>query len=185
VDLFIGKQECSVDEKRRFSLPPKFRPLFGAEAIPSGYTHHVVLIPWYGGALAAFPVPRWEEIQARITFLDYTTPDFLDAKRACLPRMERVHTDPEGRLLLTPEQHAWLRLTAGSKDRLVVAGVGQHCEVWNAAEWAELEKTGRNPATRPPADVEYDKQLEVLMRAARSEENARVRPPAGSDDKVG
>ena len=185
MDLFIGKQECSVDEKRRFSLPPKFRPLFGAEAIPSGYTHHVVLIPWYGGALAAFPVPRWEEIQARITFLDYTTPDFLDAKRACLPRMERVHTDPEGRLLLTPEQHAWLRLTAGSKDRLVVAGVGQHCEVWNAAEWAELEKTGRNPATRPPADVEYDKQLEVLMRAARSEENARVRPPAGSDDKVG
>lgn len=182
MDLFIGKQECAVDEKRRFSLPPKFRPLFGAEAIPSGYTHHVVLIPWYGGALAAFPVPRWEEIQARITLLDYTTPDFLDAKRACLPRMERVHTDPEGRLLLTAEQHAWLRLKAGGKDRLVVAGVGQHCEIWNAAEWAEVEKTGRNPATRPSADVEYDKQLEVLMRAARSEEEARRRPQEGSDE---
>lgn len=185
MDLFIGKHECSVDEKRRFSLPPKFRPLFGAEAIPSGYTHHVVLIPWYGGALAAFPVPRWEEIQARIALLDYTTPDFLDAKRACLPRMERVHTDPEGRLLLTVDQHAWLRLATGSKDRLVVAGVGQHCEIWNAAEWAEVEKTGRNPATRPPADVEYDKQLETLMRAARSEEQSRTRPPEGHDDIEG
>ena len=166
VDLFIGKHECSVDEKRRFSLPPKYRPLFGAEETPSGYTHRVVLIPWYGGALGALPVHRWEEIQARLTLLEYTTPDFLEAKRVCLPRMEQVHTDPEGRILLSMEQHAWLRLSPKGKDRLVVVGVGQHCEIWKFSEWEEVERTGKNPATRPPGDIEYDRQLEVLMRAA-------------------
>jgi division/cell wall cluster transcriptional repressor MraZ len=185
VDLFVGKQDCSVDQKRRFSLPPKFRPLFGTQATPSGYTHHAVLIPWYGGALAVFPVSRWDEIQTRLSLLDYTTPDFLEAKRVCLPRMERVHTDPEGRILLSPEHAEWLRLAMQGKDRLVVVGVGQHCEIWNAAEWAEMEKTGRNPATRPATDVEYDRQLEVLMRAAKKEVTARQHPSQGEKETEG
>jgi DNA-binding transcriptional regulator/RsmH inhibitor MraZ len=109
---------------------------------------------------------RWEEIESRLAVMDYTTPDFLEAKRVCLPRMEVVHTDPEGRLTLTPEQHGWLRLKAKSKDRVIVVGVGQHLEMWNAAEWVEVDKTGKNAAARPPEDIEYDRQLEILMRAA-------------------
>ena len=115
MDLFIGKQECSVDEKRRFSLPPKYRPLFGADALASGFTHHAVLIPWYGGSVAAFPVDRWEKIQNRLLSLEYSTPDFIDAKRQCLPRMDFVHTDPEGRLTLNPDHHRWLRLAPKGK----------------------------------------------------------------------
>ena len=175
MELLIGKQDCSVDEKRRFSFPPKFRPHFGAEATSAGYTHPAVLIPWYGGALAAFPVPRWSEIQTRLSLLDYTTPDFLEARRVCLPRMERVHTDPEGRILLSQDQHGWLRLSAKGKSRVVVVGVGAHCEIWNAEEWAEMERTGKNPATRPASDIEYDKQLETLMRAAKQHEEQRAR----------
>lgn len=173
--LFVGKAECSIDDKRRFSLAPKFRPLFGSERTPAGFTHHVVLIPWYGGALAALPVSTWQAIEQRLLLLDFTTPDFLEAKRACLPRMEFVHTDPEGRIMLTPEQHAWLRLKPKGKDRLVIAGVGQHCEIWNAAEWPEVDRTGKNAVTRPAADIEYDKKLEVLMRAALKAESERPR----------
>jgi len=179
VDLFIGKQECSVDDKRRFSLPPKFRPLFGATETAAGYTHSIVLIPWYGGALAAFPVARWAGIQKRISLLEYTTPDFIEAMRACLPRMERAQTDPEGRIALNPEHHAWLRLNPKGKDRVVVAGVGSHCEIWNETEWAEWERSGKNPAARPAVDLEYDRQLEVLMRAAQEAEAARPEPTEG------
>jgi len=179
LQLFIGKQDCSVDEKRRFSLPPKYRPLFGSQAIPTGYTHYVALIPWYGGALGALPMSRWEEIQARLARLEYTTPDFLEAKRVCLPRMELVHTDPEGRLMLTPEQLTWLRLQPKQKERVMLVGMGQHLEIWNAAEWAEVESSGRNPATRPAADLEYDRQLELLMRAALELEKALPSPGGG------
>jgi MraZ protein len=180
VNLFIGKQECSVDEKRRFSLPPKYRPHFGVEETASGYTHRAVLIPFYGGALAVLPVPRWEEIQDRLGLLDYTTPDFLEAKRACLSRMEQVHTDPEGRLLLVPDHHAWLRLPDRGKGRVMVVGIGQHLEVWNADEWVVVERTGKNPASRSAAEVEYDRQLEVLMRAGLAADRSR-RPRAEGD----
>jgi MraZ protein len=176
VDLFIGKQECSVDEKRRWSLPPKYRPQFGNVSLPSGNTHLAVLVPWYGGALAVLPMPRWEEIESRLARLDYTTPDFLEATRCCLPRMERVHTDPEGRLMLTPDQQAWLRLGSG-KSRIMVVGAASHLEVWNADEWAEVERTGKNPATRPAADIEYDRKLESLMRAAMTMGGSSGAPP--------
>jgi division/cell wall cluster transcriptional repressor MraZ len=176
VDLFIGKQECSVDDKRRWSLPPKYRPLFGNVSLPSGHTHLAVLIPWYGGALAVLPMPRWETIQARLAGLDYTTPDFLEATRVCLPRMERVHSDPEGRLTLTSDHHEWLRLGSG-KSRIMVVGAATHLEVWNADEWPVVERTGRNTATRPASDVEYDRKLESLMRAALGGVAAPEAPP--------
>ena len=176
-----------MDEKRRFSLPPKYRPLFSARTLPSGTTYLFVLAPWYGGSLAAFPEARWNEIQSRLLLLDYTTPDFLEAKRQCLSRMEFSHTDPEGRILLTPDQHEWMRLPSKGKSRVVVVGVGQHLEIWNAEEWPEVQRTGKNPATRAAADIEYDKKLEILMRAGREEWLARggaqPEPPAGTEEK--
>lgn len=182
MELFIGSSDCSVDEKKRFSLPPRYRLLFSTQELPSGLTHLVVLVPWYGGALAAFPMKRWEEIQSRLLLLDYTTPDFLDARRQCLPRMDFVHTDPEGRLMLNADLHAWLRLSPKGKDRVMVTGVGQHLEVWNAAEWPEVKRTGQNAATRDAADIQYDKQLEILMRAARDEALVRSGPVANAGE---
>jgi division/cell wall cluster transcriptional repressor MraZ len=185
-EFFIGKQDCSSDDKRRFSLPPKFRPLFDMQETPSGHTYHLVLIPWYGGSIAAFPVSRWKEIESRMLTLEYTTPEFLEAKRRCLPRMEFVHTDPEGRLQLTPDLHAWLRLKERGKDRVSVVGMGQHLEIWNGAEWEEVEHTGKNPATRAAADVDYDRLLEVLMAAAKdaAAEAARVVPPGDPEGQT-
>ena len=175
-ELFIGQQECTTDEKRRFSIPPKFRPHLDQERTPSGFIYHMVVIPWYGGALAVLPVSRWREIQARILHMEYTTQEFLEAKRRCLPRMEFTHTDPEGRLGLDPKHHAWIRLSPKGKDRVVVAGVGQHLEVWNATEWPEVERTGKNMATRGAEEIEYDKQLEILMQAAREAELSGRKP---------
>ncbi len=185
MDLFIGKQECAVDEKRRFSLPPKYRPLFGADASPSGYTHQVVVLPWYGGALAVLPLKRWEEIETRLLLMEYTTPDFLEAKRQCLSRMEYARTDPESRLLLSADHHVWLRLNPKGKDKLMAVGVGQHLELWNASEWAEVERTGKNPASRPAADVEFDKKLEVLMRAALEQQERVGAAGARADESTG
>jgi DNA-binding transcriptional regulator/RsmH inhibitor MraZ len=79
--------------------------------------------------------------------------------------MERMHTDPEGRIMLTADHHAWLRLSGG-KSRIVVVGMASRLEVWNADEWPQVEATGRNAVTRPAADLEYDRMLEHLMRAA-------------------
>jgi DNA-binding transcriptional regulator/RsmH inhibitor MraZ len=89
--------------------------------------------------------------------------------------MERVLTDPEGRLMLTPDQQTWLRLGSG-KSRIMVVGAASHLEVWNAEEWTEVEKT-KNPATRSAGDIEYDRKLESLMRAAMTMASTSGAPP--------
>jgi hypothetical protein len=50
--------------------------------------------------------------------------------------------------------------------------VGSHLEIWNAVEWDQVDSTGRNMAARPASEIQYDKLLEELMRAAPSEEPA-------------
>ena len=64
----------------------------------------------------------------------------------------------------------------------MVSGMGKYCEIWNAEEWSEVSKTGRNPATRPAADIEYDKKLEILMRAGQKAWAAR---PSEADKEPG
>ncbi len=178
---FVAAQECGVDDKRRFSLPPRYRPLYSQLETPSGYTYKVVLLPWYGGPIMAIPLATWKRMEARILRLDFTTPDFLDAKRQFFSRVEYTHTDPEGRLTLTPGHYAWLRLNPKGKDRVMAVGVGSHLEIWNAEEWAEVERTGRNSAARPAAEVQYDKFLEELMRAVPKEEPAQGSAGGGAD----
>ena len=172
MELFVGKQECGLDEKRRFSLPPRYRPLFGAQDTPSGYIHRLVMVPWFGGALALFSAPRWAELGALLERLDYTTPEFLEAKRTLFSRVEWGQTDPEGRVTLDPEHATWLGLNPKGKDRIVLVGVGSHLEVWNPEGWTERERGEKSEG--------YDQRLEALMRAARE---ATSRPseknPAG------
>ena len=177
---FVYTQVCGVDEKRRFSLPPRYRPLFTQLETPSGYTYKVVMLPWYGGPIMLLPLDTWKRMEARVLKLDFTTPDFLDAKRQFFSRVEYTHTDPEGRLTLTPEHYAWLRLNPKGKDRVTAVGVGSHLEIWNAEEWDEVERTGRNPAVRPATEIAYDKLLEELMRAAPKEEQAPGSPGGGA-----
>lgn len=184
LELFIGTQECTIDDKRRFSVPPKFRPLLESMTAPSGTLYKLVVVPWYGGCLAAFSLKRWAVIQKRILGLDYTTPDFLSAKRRCMPRMEPMQTDPEGRLMITPEQHAWLRLPK-AKSKVIVTGMGQNMEIWNASEFDVVNKTGKNAAARDSDDLTYDEQLETLMRTAMEQERveaARLQSASGSGD---
>ncbi len=184
-EALTGKAEVAVDDKRRFSLPPKYRPRFGSRETPSGYTHHAILVPWYGGSLAVMPESYWAEIQARLFALEYSTPDFLEATRQCTSCIEYVHTDPEGRLSLTPDLGEWLRLPARGKAKVVVAGAVRYLEVWNAVEYASVARTGRNDATRPASDIEYDKKLEMLMRAGREAGAAARRPEAGAPGAEG
>jgi DNA-binding transcriptional regulator/RsmH inhibitor MraZ len=162
VDLFIGKQECSVDDKRRFSLPPKFRDFFPGRPSDSR-GQPAVLLPWYQGAVAILPLPYWNELETRIGLLDTAIPKYAGILNMVLARAERVETDPEGRLTLTPEQLVWMRLEPGKKSRVVVASQAKVLAVWNVDEYDEVVRTGNNPAERTADDLNYEKALEELM----------------------
>ena len=182
--LIIGKQECSVDDKRRFSLPPKFRNHFpGRQSESRGQP--AILMPWYQGALALMPEPSWNRLENRIALLDTSIPNHMQRLNLVLARAERVESDPEGRFTMTPEQCEWLRLTAGKKGRVVLAGQGRHLVVWNAEEYSNVQRAGTNPVQRETDDLAYEKALEELMtlsREAAEDEERRAREAAGAPE---
>ena len=178
--LFIGKQECSVDDKRRFSLPTKFRDFFPGRPSDSR-GQPAVLLPWYQGAVAILPLSYWEELENRIGLLDTAIPKYAGILNMVLVRAERTETDPEGRLTLTPEQVAWMRLEAGKKSRVVVAGQSRVLAVWNVDEHGEVIRTGNNPAERTADDLNYEKALEELM-VVSGEQWERFRMSASRSD---
>ena len=176
--LFTGKQECSVDDKRRFSLPPKFRDLFpGRERDSRGQP--VVILPWFQGSLCLAPMPVWSAWEDRIELLNAAIPEHLNLLNVVLPRVERVETDPEGRLSITPEHAAWVRLIAGRKGRVVVASQGSTLAVWNAEEFPEVQRTGGNPVQRTGDDLTYEENLKKLLEASQTAWTKLGRPDHG------
>jgi DNA-binding transcriptional regulator/RsmH inhibitor MraZ len=136
IGSLISRYEVSLDDKRRFSVPPPLRPMFTFD-VSDGIRHHVVVLPWFGTQLAMFSVPAWKRIEARwLASGPGAPPEVMAAKRAVGSRTVLTHTDPEGRIVLPPEHLAWLGIPAGSKDRLMVIGATSHVEVWKADTWA-------------------------------------------------
>ena len=182
MELFAGTAECTIDDKRRFSVPPKFRPLLESLNAPSGTLYKLVVMPWYGGCLAATSFKRWSVLQRRILALDYTTEELLAARRVVVPRIEPMQTDPEGRLMLDPAHHAWLKIPEKTKHKVVVNGMGHVMEIWNAANYDP--KTGSSTAARDPEDLAFDTHLRNLMhelKVIEEREAARMQPPAPGD----
>ena len=154
LDSFMDSVICAVDDKKRLSLPTQHRHLFTEQKLPSGSTYLVVLVPWIGGSIAAFPVAEWKKRLAKIRLLDDMTSDYLAARRQLFPRIKFTHTDPEGRLTLAPEHLEWLRLPAKGKRKVMLTGADLFLEIWNADEWDEMQRTGQNPATRDAAHIQ-------------------------------
>ena len=154
----LSRYECSLDDKRRFSVPPPLRALFGVQVTNQGLMHHMVILPWFGGPLALLPMPRWKQLEQPLLELDFTTPDLLAAKRAVLSRAVPTHTDPEGRILLSPEHLEWIGIPAGTRDRVMVVGLASHVEVWKADTW-----TAQDAVTAE----QYSRHLDALFGAIR------------------
>jgi len=175
-----GKAECSVDEKRRFSFPPRYRTAYALETSEErGHYYPTVVVPWFKGALAIYPKAVWQTIVQGIDLLDYTSeePDLLEAdytiedletaKLICFSRAEPLNTDPEGRLTLTPDHCAWIRIPPGTKGRLAVVGMGRCLHAFNLSEWDGIRSSGANPAAQSAEDQVFYQALRDLLEMGR------------------
>lgn len=165
-----GQHSAAIDDKRRVSLPPKYRLWFPPEeSRTGGHLYPAVVLPWFRGGLAIFPEPVWAEIEEDLESLDYTNDERDGAKLICLPRVERLVSDPEARLMLTADHCAWVRIPEGKKAKLTIVGMGKYLQAFNAEEWPEVQKSGTNAVARPGADGVYEDALRDLLRWVREE----------------
>lgn len=124
--MFLGEYQHTLDAKGRVSLPRKHRDEIGSR---------VVVSKGLEKCLYVYPAEGYQDFLR--TLLD--SGDFdrnaRQVRRFFTSGATEVDIDTAGRVAVAPA----LREFAGLDRDVVVAGVGDHIEIWDADAWAAYE----------------------------------------------
>jgi MraZ protein len=122
--MFLGEYAHSLDQKGRMAVPAKFREkLSGGAIITRGLE----------SCLFVFTRSEWEILAAKITALPLAQANARAFQRLMLAGAMEVDIDSQGRILIPDYLRGYANLTKA----VVVAGVMNRLEVWDAARWNE------------------------------------------------
>ena len=120
--MFRGSASAKIDEKGRLKIPTDLRRTFQDQ-----YGEEVFLTSVQGTSVFVYPLPVWEEIEARLAALPSTD----RAKQRFLERVsyfgQQGRLDGQGRVVIPPI----LRESADMQGDVVVSARLDHLEVWN------------------------------------------------------
>ena len=128
--MFVGEYNHTIDEKRRISMPAKFRPeLDGGAVITIGFDNSLVV----------YPTVEWQEFSKKWGNLPLSREEARRFSRIMLAGAAQIEFDKLGRFLL-PEN---LKKHAGLDKNAVVIGLFNRIEIWNKDEWEEYKEKAR------------------------------------------
>ncbi|BDU76615.1 division/cell wall cluster transcriptional repressor MraZ [Mesoterricola sediminis] len=125
-----GNAPATVDDKGRLKLPATFKADLEAFAVGEGrggMRHYLTSLDGKGARL--YPMPVWEDIEARLAAVPGTNP----AKRRFLEVTayygSEVEPDAQGRFVIPPI----LREAAQLTGEVAILGQMDHLAIWNRA----------------------------------------------------
>jgi MraZ protein len=125
--MLIGEYKHTLDDKKRISVPSKFRKALGKK---------VVVTNGLDNCLFIYQIKEWEKIASKLSGLSWGTSDQRKLNRFMLAGATEVSIDSVGRILI-PEH---LKKTAKIKTKVVFAGVYSRIEVWDEQTWEKHKK---------------------------------------------
>ena len=128
---FYGQYQTTLDDKGRFPLPAKLRSVAGPQKKPL-LDSDLILTKGLEGCLSLYPAPEWEEIQRRLSSLNFTQKDYRYFSRRFYSAASVVSPDKSGRILIPAHLIAEARL----KKDLLVLGVNKNIEIWDPDRYA-------------------------------------------------
>jgi MraZ protein len=129
-----GTYARSLDEKQRVAVPKRLCEDFGEPELTCFY-----VAPGTDKSLVLYSPAGFERLARKIAKQSSNRVEVRNYKRLFYSRAERVELDAQGRIRL-PER---LVEFAGLGRDVVLVGVHDHAEVWDAAAWNSfLEQTG-------------------------------------------
>ena len=123
--MYTGQYNHSIDSKGRLIVPSKFREELGNE---------FVVTKGLDGCLYMFDKLEWVKFQQKLTAMSDNMKKTRFLKRHFLGGASIVEVDKQGRTLLP----ITLRESAGITKDVLLAGVGNHLEIWNPDRYNEL-----------------------------------------------
>ena len=124
--MLIGEYVHILDDKKRVSLPAKFRREVGKK---------IVITNGLDKCLFVFTMPRWEKLAEKLSELSLGRGDTRAFSRFMLSSAYEADVDPLGRVLI-PDT---LKDFASLKGKVVIAGVVSRIEIWNEKLWQKYK----------------------------------------------
>jgi MraZ protein len=124
--MLIGEYKHTIDEKKRISLPSKFRKIVGKK---------IIITRGLDKCLFIYPIKEWNDISKKIGELGMGQSDRRAFNRFILSGAVEASVDSVGRILI-PEH---LKEFADIDSKVVFAGVYNRIEVWNEKRWTQYQ----------------------------------------------
>ena len=125
--MLIGEYTHTQDEKKRISLPIKFRKELGKK---------VYITRGLDGCLFLYSSKDWMDMVKQVNKLSWAHADSRQFNRQFLGSAVEAEPDAIGRILI-PEH---LRESAQLDGKVVFAGLYTRVEIWNETSWIKQKK---------------------------------------------
>ncbi|MFH1430288.1 MAG: division/cell wall cluster transcriptional repressor MraZ [Candidatus Uhrbacteria bacterium] len=120
--MFIGEYRHSIDAKGRLAVPTKYRAKLSKGAVVTRGLDRCLFI---------YPMDAWKDLATRLASLPISKANTRSFARFLLAGAMDVEPDKQGRIVI-PE---YLRQFSGLKKSVVVAGLFNRIEIWDADAW--------------------------------------------------
>lgn len=124
--MLIGEYTHTLDDKKRVSLPVKFRKEMGKK---------IIITAGLDNCLWIFTLKQWEKISEKLSEFSMLQSDNRSFNRYMFGSATEVEVDSIGRILL-PE---FLVARANLKSKIAVVGVQDRVEIWNEENWKDYK----------------------------------------------
>ena len=124
--MLIGEYIHTLDEKKRVSLPIKFRKEVGKK---------IIVTAGLDNCLWIFTMNQWKKISDKLSDFSMLQADNRSFNRYMFGSATEVEVDTIGRILL-PE---FLVTRATLKNKVAVVGVQDRIEIWNDVAWKKYK----------------------------------------------
>jgi len=125
--MLIGQYEHTIDAKKRLALPAKFRGELGDK---------VVITKGVENCLVVYTEKEWQIFSEKLGNLPISQTNARSFARIILAGAMEITLDKLGRILI-PD---YLKEYAGFKKDVVVCGLSNRLEVWDAEKWSAYNK---------------------------------------------
>jgi MraZ protein len=122
--MLIGEYTGKIGEKKRVSLPSKFREELGEE---------IILTRGYEDALIVVNKKLWETIASEVMNGSFIDKNIRDTSRFLVGGAKEIELDSQGRFVI-PQS---LYKHADLKNEVVFIGLANWIEIWDKKKWEE------------------------------------------------
>lgn len=141
--MLLGEYEHSIDPKGRLAMPAKLREGLGAKFI---------ITKGLDGCLFVYDMEQWTLLEQKLSTLPMSRKTARDFTRFLFGGACEGECDKQGRVLLPANLRSYAKLD----KEVVIVGVGNHAEIWDAVTWNEYNEAsaeGVNELAEQLADL--------------------------------